>query len=110
MKKYLLFVLVLLPLTAGASNVLKDTIKAKRKIDHSKSQITNTVGNTKRNVKELSEGTYVENQAKREVNKATRKYTDKVDDVKNIANPDHVKRKANDKLNQEFDEWLYEDN
>ena len=51
----------------------------------------------------------IRDRVKREVNQTTRKYTNKVDNVKNIANPEHIKRKANDKLNQEFDEWLYED-
>lgn len=105
MKKYVCLVLVMLPLLANASNVLKDTIKAKRKIEHSK----NTLNNTKRNINEINSGTYVENQAKREVNKATSKYTDKVDDVKHIAEPEHIKRKANNEINRQVDEWLYED-
>lgn len=107
MKKIFLVALALFPLTVGATNVLKEAIKSK--YDHDKHRITNTINHTKRNIKEITDGTYVENQVKREVNQTTRKYTNKVDNVKNITNPDHVKRKANDKLNQEFDEWLYED-
>ena len=109
MKKYFLVALALLPLTVGATNVLKESIKMKRKYDYDKHRITNTINHTKRNIKEITDGTYVENQVKREVNQTTRKYTNKVDNVKNITNPDHIKHKANDKLNQEFDEWLYED-
>lgn len=107
MKKIFLVALALFPLTVGATNVLKESIKSK--YDHDKHRITNTINHTKRNIKEITDGTYVENQVKREVNQTTRKYTNKVDNVKNITNPDHIKRKANDKLNQEFDEWLYED-
>ncbi|EDP58528.1 hypothetical protein [Vibrio sp. AND4] len=109
MKKIFLVALMLFPLTVSASNVLKESVKMKRKYDHDKHHITNTVKHTKRNIKEVTDGTYVENQVKREVNQTKRKYTDKVDNVKNITNPDHIKRKANDKLNKEFDEWLYED-
>lgn len=71
MKKYFLVALVLLPLTASAGNVLKDTIKAKRKYDHNKHQITNTLSNTKRDIEDLTNGTYVQNKMKREVNEAT---------------------------------------
>ncbi len=71
MKKYFLVTLVLLPLTASASNMLKDTIKAKRKYDHNKHQITNTLNNTKRDIEDLTNGTYVQNKMKREVNEAT---------------------------------------
>ncbi|AMF98395.1 hypothetical protein [Vibrio harveyi] len=109
MKKVFLVVLALFPLTVGATNVLKESIKMKRKYDHDKYHITNTINHTKRNIKEITDGTYVENQVKRKVNNTTSKYTNKVDRVKNMTNPDQIKRKANDKLNQEFDEWLYED-
>ncbi|MGD8112021.1 hypothetical protein ACQEXU_15245 [Vibrio sp. TRT 21S02] len=109
MRKLLLVGLVLLPLTAGASNALKETIKMKRKYDHNKHRITNTINNTQRNIKELSNGTYVENQLKREVNQATDKYTDKVDRVKNMTNPNEIKRRAKNEANRQFDEWLYEE-
>lgn len=109
MKKVLLVGLALLPLTVGATNVLKESIKMKRNYDHNKHRITNSINHTKRNIKEITDGTYVENKVKREVNQTTRKYTNKVDNVKNMTNPDHIKRKANDTLNREFDEWLNED-
>ncbi len=109
MKKYLVVAVVLLPLTVSASNVVKDTIKAKRKIEHSKSHISNTLDNTKRDIDEITSGTYVQNQAKREAKKATSKYTNKVEKVKNATDPEHIKHKAANELNQEFDEWLYED-
>ncbi|CAE6885695.1 hypothetical protein AB3Y13_10795 [Vibrio alginolyticus] len=110
MKKYFVVALVLLPLTVSASNVVKDTIKAKRKYEHSKSHITNTLDNTKRDIEEITSGTYVKNQAKREAKQATSKYTNKVENVKNATDPEHIKRKASDELNREFDEWLYDDN
>ena len=109
MKKYFLLTLMLLPLTVSASNALKDTIKAKRKYEHSKSHITNTLDNTKRDIEEITSGTYVQNQAKREAKKATSKYTNKVENVKNATDPEHIKRKANNELNRQVDEWLYED-
>lgn len=109
MKKYFLVALVLLPLTASAGNVLKDTIKAKRKYDHNKHQITNTLNNTKRDIEDLTNGTYVQNKMKREVNEATSQYTNKVERVKNATDPDQLKRKVNNELNREFDEWLYDE-
>ncbi len=110
MKKYVVVALALLPLTVGASHVVKDSIKAKRKYEHSKSHITNTLDNTKRDIEEITSGTYVQNQAKREAKKATSKYTNKVEHVKNATDPEHIKRKASNELNREFDEWLYEGN
>ncbi len=113
MKKYVVVTLALLPFTVSASNVVKDTIKAKRKYEHHKSHITHTLDNTKRDIEELTSGTYVQNQAKREAKKATRKYTNKVERVKNATDPEHIKRKAsnelNRELNKEFDEWLYDE-
>ncbi|WP_274056051.1 hypothetical protein [Vibrio parahaemolyticus] len=109
MKKYFLVALVLLPLTASASNMLKDTIKAKRKYDHNKHQITNTLNNTKRDIEDLTNGTYVQNKMKRKVNEATSQYTNKVERVKNATDPDQLKRKVNNELNREFDEWLYDE-
>lgn len=109
MKKYFLVALVLLPLTVSAGNVLKDTIKAKRKYDHNKHQITNTLNNTKRDIEDLTNGTYVQNKMKREVNEATSQYTNKVERVKNATDPDQLKRKVNNELNREFDEWLYDE-
>ncbi len=110
MKKYFVVALVMLPLTVSAGNVVKDTIKTKRKIEHSKSHITNTLDNTRRDIDEITSGTYVQNQAKREAKKATSKYTNKVEKVKNATDPEHIKRKASNELNREFDEWLYDDN
>jgi len=54
MKKYFLVALALLPLTVGATNVLKESIKMKRKYDHDKHRITNTINHTKRNIKEIT--------------------------------------------------------
>lgn len=113
MKKYFLVVLVAVPLMATANSVLKDTIKTKRKYEHSKSHITHTLNNTKRDIEEITSGTYVQNQAKREAKKATSKYTNKVEKAKNVTNPERIKRKANNELNRkiddQFDEWLYEE-
>ena len=109
MKKYFVVALTLLPLTVSASNVVKDTIKAKRKYEHHKSHITQTLDNTKRDIEEITNGTYVQNQATREAKKATRKYTNKVERVKNATDPEHIKRKASNELNKEFDEWLYDE-
>ncbi|MFW1523455.1 hypothetical protein ACEV8M_05560 [Vibrio parahaemolyticus] len=46
---------------------------------------------------------------KREVNEATSQYTNKVERVKNATDPDQLKRKVNNELNREFDEWLYDE-
>ncbi len=113
-KRMLLLVALLVPFAAQvqASGPVRDTIKVKRKIKSEKHKVKKTVNNTKRTVNELEQGTYVENSVKRKVDDVTDPITDKVDTVKDLTDPNELKKRAKeevkDKEQEAFDDWLYE--
>lgn len=113
MRKYWILALCLAPLVANAGNPLKDAVKANRNYQAEKQQINHSINKTKRSLKQVNDGTYVEGKVKQKVNQASSKYTHKVNNAKKLTDPKHLKRKANNKIKQEkrkaVDKWLYED-
>ena len=113
MKKYWLLALCLAPLMVNAANPLKEAVKANRQYQADKQQINHRINKTKRSLKQVSDGNYVEGKVKQKVNRASSKYTHKINNAKNMTDPKTLKRKANNKLKQEkrkaVDKWLYEE-
>ncbi|WP_456296148.1 hypothetical protein M1D72_18605 [Vibrio sp. AK197] len=111
----LLAAVLLVPLSPSvlAVDPVKDTIKLHRKVKHEKHKVENTIHDTKRTVNELQEGTYVENSVKRKVDDVTDPLEDKVDTVKDLTDPNEMKKRAKDEIKdkeqQAFDDWLYDD-
>lgn len=113
MRKYWILALCLAPLIANAGNPLKEAVKANRNYQAEKQQINHRINKTKHTLKQVSDGTYVDEKVEQKVNQASSKYTQKLNNAKKRTDPKQLKRKANSKIKQEkrkaVDKWLYED-